>query len=90
LAGHVTDLAQIGRCARNFARWQRLIRSKIAAEAEEMIVLSGALIGAIVGALLASKRKGRALDIAQYAAGFAILFMIIGLFATLFVHRAAL
>jgi len=55
-----------------------------------MIVLSGALIGVIVGALLASKRKGRALDIAQYAAGFAILFMIIGLFATLFVHRAAL
>ena len=55
-----------------------------------MLVLSGALIGAAFGAFLAKRRKGKALDIAQYAAAYAILFMIVGVFLTLFVHRASL
>ena len=55
-----------------------------------MIVLAGALIGAAFGAFLAKRRKGKALDVAQYAAGYAILFMILGVFLTLFIHRASL
>ncbi|SEP55195.1 hypothetical protein [Thalassovita taeanensis] len=54
-----------------------------------MIVILGAILGAFFGALLAYRRKGRRLDMLQYAAGYAILFMIIGLFLTIFVHRAA-
>ncbi|WP_323040938.1 hypothetical protein [Gemmobacter sp.] len=52
-----------------------------------MIVLAGLLIGALWGALLARKRKGSRLDMAQYAAGFAIAFAILGLFATLIIDR---
>jgi hypothetical protein len=55
-----------------------------------MIVVAGALIGAAFGAFLAKRRKGKALDIAQYAVGYAILFTIISVFITLFIHRAAL
>lgn len=52
-----------------------------------MIVLAGLLIGALWGAWLARKRKGSRLDMAQYAAGFAIAFAILGLFATLIIDR---
>ncbi|WP_164870811.1 hypothetical protein [Mesobaculum littorinae] len=52
-----------------------------------MIVFVCAVIGAIWGAVLARRRQGRALDMAQYAAGCAILGALIGLFATIAVHR---
>ena len=52
-----------------------------------MIVLAGLMIGAVWGAWLARKRKGLRLDMAQYAAGFAIAFAILGLFATLIIDR---
>lgn len=52
-----------------------------------MIVLAGLLIGAVLGAGLAKKRGGRKLDMLQYAAGFGICFMLIGLFATIFLER---
>lgn len=52
-----------------------------------MIVLAGGLFGAFWGAWLARARKGSRLDIAQYAAGFAIAFAILGLFATLIIDR---
>lgn len=55
-----------------------------------MIVLGAALLGAIIGGMTAFRRKGSKLDIAQYAAGYAIAFALVGLFATLFIHRAAL
>lgn len=48
-----------------------------------MIVIAGLVFGALGGALLAKKRGGKPLDIAQYAAGFAIAFGLLGLFATL-------
>ncbi len=54
-----------------------------------MIVIAGAVIGALFGAFLARKRNGKGLDMLQYAAGYAILFMIAALFITLFIHRAA-
>jgi hypothetical protein len=52
-----------------------------------MIVLAGLVLGALFGAGLAKKRGGRKLDMLQYAAGFAIFFMLIGLFATIFLER---
>jgi hypothetical protein len=55
-----------------------------------MIVIGLALLGAIIGGMTAARRKGGKLDIAQYAAGYAIGFALIGLFLTLFIHRAAL
>ena len=55
-----------------------------------MIVLAGAVLGAIIGASLARKRKGKPLDIVQYAAVYAIGFSLLGLFATLIIHRAAI
>ena len=52
-----------------------------------MIVLVSGLIGAVLGYLTAKKRRGKGLDMAQYAAGYAIAFMILGLFLTLIVER---
>ena len=48
-----------------------------------MIVIAGLVFGAIFGALLAKKRGGKGLDMAQYAAGFAIAFAVLGVFATI-------
>ena len=52
-----------------------------------MIVLAMALIGAVVGGLTARKRNGSKADIAQYAAGYAIAFGLLGMVATLIIHR---
>lgn len=55
-----------------------------------MIVLLAAVIGALIGGFTARKRGGKPADIAQYAAGYAIAFSIIGVIATILIHRAAL
>ncbi|GHG80007.1 hypothetical protein [Pseudodonghicola xiamenensis] len=55
-----------------------------------MIVLLAAVIGALIGGFTARKRDGKPADIAQYAAGYAIAFAIIGVIATILIHRAAL
>lgn len=52
-----------------------------------MIVLFGAILGAITGSLLARHRKGRTADILQYAFVYALMFALVGLFITLFIHR---
>ena len=52
-----------------------------------MIVLAGALAGAGYGAWLARRRKGTGADIAQYAAGFAIAFALLGFLLTLALGR---
>ena len=54
-----------------------------------MFVLAGTVLGAIIGALIAIRRKGRRLDIIHYATGYGIVFTLIGLFVTIFIHRAA-
>ena len=52
-----------------------------------MFVFSGLLLGAVLGGLQARKRGGARLDIAQYAAAFAIAGAILGLFVTIFLDR---
>lgn len=52
-----------------------------------MLIVVGALGGALWGGLLARQRKGSRLDIAQYAAAFAIAFAILGLFATVLLDK---
>ena len=52
-----------------------------------MLIFVGALGGALWGGFLARRRKGARLDIAQYAAAFAIAFAILGLFATVLLDK---
>jgi uncharacterized membrane protein YfcA len=52
-----------------------------------MIVLAGCILGASLGAWTARKRGGKWLDALQYGAGYAIAFMLIGLFLTIFIER---
>tara|TARA_B110000908_G_C10237581_1_gene444230 strand:- start:2024 stop:2209 length:186 start_codon:yes stop_codon:yes gene_type:complete len=47
-----------------------------------MIVLVAALIGALVGGFTAKRRGGNRMDIAQYAAGYGMAFVVVGLIAT--------
>lgn len=54
-----------------------------------MIILAFAVFGALLGLLQARKRGGTGLDLAQYAAGFAMAFAIVGLFVTVFLARGA-
>ncbi|MHA6261639.1 apolipoprotein acyltransferase [Arenibacterium sp. CAU 1754] len=54
-----------------------------------MIVIAGALIGAIFGALTAKRNKGSLADILQYAAGYGIALALVGMVATIIIHRAA-
>ena len=53
-----------------------------------MIVIAAALLGAIIGGLTAKRRKGNRLDIAQYAAGYALAFAAMGMVATVILDRA--
>jgi heme A synthase len=50
--------------------------------------LAGMLFGAIVGAWRAKSRGGNRLDMLQWAAAFATIFALIGLFALIFVERS--
>ena len=50
--------------------------------------LLGLLIGALVGALRAKMRGGKMLDILQWAAVFAIIFGLLGLFLLIFIERS--
>lgn len=52
-----------------------------------MIVIGGALLGAVIGALTARKRGGNRLDIAQYAAGYAMAFVVVGAILTVLIDR---
>lgn len=52
-----------------------------------MIVLFAALFGILLGVFNARKAGGRKLDMAQWGAAYGILFALIGVFATIFIHR---
>lgn len=52
-----------------------------------MFVFGGMLIGAIWGGMTARRRGGKPLDMAQYAAGYGILFALLGMVLTVAVNR---
>jgi hypothetical protein len=52
-----------------------------------MIVLVAALIGALMGGFAAKRRGGNGMDIAQYAAGYAMAFIVVALIATVVIDR---
>ena len=54
-----------------------------------MIVIAGAILGLILGATRAKLRSGNGKDMTQYAIAYCVLFMVIALFITIFIHRAA-
>ncbi|MEM6482362.1 MAG: hypothetical protein AAF922_09200 [Pseudomonadota bacterium] len=55
-----------------------------------MIVAVGGCIGALLGVLVARRRNGALADILQYAFVYFLIFALLGLFVTIFVHRAAM
>ena len=55
-----------------------------------MIVIILGILGALIGGFTARKRNGNRKDIGQYAAGYAMAFMIIGLIVTVLVDRMLL
>ncbi len=55
-----------------------------------MIVIAGIVFGAVWGAMRARRRKGRMLDIIQYAAIHAIAFGLLGLIVTIVIERLVL
>lgn len=55
-----------------------------------MLVIGGATLGLIWGGLTAKKRGGSKADIAQYAAGYGIALAVLGMIATVIVHRMAI
>lgn len=54
-----------------------------------MIYTISGLFGVILGAWRAKKAGGNGLDMAQYAAGFGIAFLLLGFIVTLILHRLA-
>lgn len=52
-----------------------------------MLVIGGLVIGALWGAFSARRRGGKPADIAQYAAVYAIVLGILGLFLTILIER---
>lgn len=54
-----------------------------------MIVITAAIFGALLGVLRARHHGGSKLDMAQWAAGFAILFGVIGMILTIVISRMA-
>ncbi|MEP3441454.1 MAG: apolipoprotein acyltransferase [Sulfitobacter sp.] len=52
-----------------------------------MIVIVLAILGAFIGGTTARKRNGNRKDIAQYAVGYGMAFLIVGMFATVIIDR---
>lgn len=52
-----------------------------------MLILIGALLGAVIGGVTAYRREGNKLDIAQYAAGYAMAFTIVSMILAVILDR---
>ncbi len=52
-----------------------------------MIVIVLAIVGALIGGFTARKRGGNRKDIAQYAAGYAMAFLLVGMIVTVVIDR---
>ncbi|CUH88608.1 hypothetical protein PH5382_02547 [Phaeobacter sp. CECT 5382] len=55
-----------------------------------MIVIAAVLLGVLLGAFTARKRGGNTADMVQYGAVYGIGFAIIGIIATIVIHRMAI
>ena len=55
-----------------------------------MIYIPAGLIGGLIGAYTARRRGGKGLDIAQYAAAYAIAFALLGLIVTIILDRTVI
>ncbi|MEP1612511.1 MAG: apolipoprotein acyltransferase [Roseobacter sp.] len=55
-----------------------------------MFIAGAALIGALMGGLNARRRQGNKLDIAQYAAGYAIAFTIVSMILAVILDRTVI
>jgi hypothetical protein len=54
-----------------------------------MIIIAFAVLGILLGISNARKRKGNRLDMAQYAAGYGIAFVLLGILVTIIIERLA-
>ncbi|MGC1496687.1 MAG: apolipoprotein acyltransferase [Sulfitobacter sp.] len=52
-----------------------------------MIIIVLGILGALMGGFTARKRRGNHKDIAQYAVGFAMAFMVVGMILTVILDR---
>ncbi len=52
-----------------------------------MVILAALVFGALMGRGVAKRRGGRGVDMAQYAAGYAIAWGIVGVFVTILIDR---
>ncbi|MBB3994599.1 heme A synthase [Sulfitobacter undariae] len=52
-----------------------------------MIVIGLVIVGVILGGMTAKKHKGNRKDIAQYATGYGMAFLILGLLLTVIIDR---
>ena len=52
-----------------------------------MVILAALVFGALMGWGVAKRRGGRGVDMAQYAAGYAIAWGIVGVFVTILIDR---
>ena len=52
-----------------------------------MFIIISALLGAVIGGLTARKRQGNRLDIAQYAAGYAMAFIVVSMVIAVILDR---
>ena len=53
-----------------------------------MLVIGSAIIGALLGGFTAKRNGGNTADIAQYAAAGGIALAILGMIATVIIHRS--
>jgi len=52
-----------------------------------MIIFAFAVLGILLGISNARKRNGNRLDVAQYAAGFGIAFLLLGIVVSIVIER---
>ena len=52
-----------------------------------MYVIAGLVLGALLGGTTAKRRGGKGLDIAQYAAVYALIGFVLGIFLTVALNR---
>lgn len=55
-----------------------------------MLILISAICGAVIGAMTARRRKGNKLDIAQYAAGYAMAFTVVSMIIAVILDRTVI